>query len=381
MADTIVVKIGSSSLTLNNGALSREQINFFADELAALQNSGYSVVLITSGSIAAGFAEIGYEKRPKLFHQRQASASVGQTLLMQTYYKAFGRHKIGIGQILLTPNDFARYEGLTGAKRTIDELLEHKFIPIINENDTVSCYVTELKETDTPEAKFADNDNLAALVAILTGAKQMIIITDTDGLYTEDPRHNPNASRIENVPEITDDILNLAGGAGSAVGTGGMHSKIVAAKKAVMGGVSVFIGKADLPGDVNAAVNGTGRGTYFQTDEQTLKLRKQWLGFHSPIKGQIVVDDGAVLALTHNGKSLLPAGVVAARGDFFEGDVVEVVDLCGKIVGRGKVNYSLVQICNIAGLSTADALSKLEKYRDIAPKPEIIHRDNWLSLL
>ena len=381
MGEIIVVKIGSSSLTTENGALSCEQVNFFADELAALQHAGHDVVLITSGSIAAGFAKIGYGARPKQFHQRQASASVGQTLLMQTYYEAFSRHKIGIGQILLTPNDFARYEGLTGAKRTIDELLSHKFIPIINENDTVSCYVTELKEIDVPEAKFADNDNLAALVAILIGASQMVIITDTDGLYTADPRHDPNAKRIERVDAITDDVLELAGGAGSAVGTGGMYSKIVAAKKAVMGGVSVFIGKADSAGDVSAAVAGTGRGTYFPTDEQNLKLRKQWLGFHSPIKGQIIVDEGAADALTHNGKSLLPAGVVAVRGDFLAGDVVEVTDLCGKIVGRGRVNYSLAQVCNIAGLSTAVALRKLEKGHGAAPKPEVIHRDYWLSLL
>lgn len=212
MTDTIVIKIGTSSLTTTHGQLDLDKIYFYAGELEALQREGYDVVLVTSGSIAAGFDKIGYPSRPKLFHQRQASAAVGQALLMQAYQAAFAKYQIGVGQILLTPHDFAVYDRFSSAKQTIEELLSHRFIPIINENDSVSNDTSVSKDEQNIEQTFADNDNLAALVAILLRAEKMIIITDTDGLYTGDPRKDATATPISQVTKIDHDVYKLAGG-------------------------------------------------------------------------------------------------------------------------------------------------------------------------
>lgn len=361
----IVVKIGSSSLTSDEGGLNRDQIVFFAHELAQLAASDTQVLLVTSGAVAAGFRQIGYPSRPKLLHEKQAAAAVGQALLMQAYQEALGAYSICAAQILLTRSDFSNRNRIRNAQMTIEELLRQKIVPIINENDTVSV----------DELKFGDNDMLSALVANLVKANGLIIITDTDGLYTADPRKDPAAKRLERIDEITDEIYAVAGGSGSAVGTGGMRSKVEAAKVAMRGGVPTFVGKVAERGDLQLAVYGNGKGTYFNTKRHSLPMKKQWLGFHSTPRGKVFVDSGAEAALISRGKSLLPVGVKHVEGDFRPGDVIEVFNMDGQVIGRGIVNYDSTQIRAVAGLSTDEIQKRIE-----LPRAEIIHRDEWISL-
>ncbi len=364
MNQTIVVKIGSSSLASDEGGLNRDHIHYFARELSSLIDAGYTPLLVTSGAVAAGFRAIGYEKRPKLLHEKQAAAAVGQALLMQAYHESFAEFGKGVAQILLTRYDFSDRKRINNAQMTIEELMRRGILPIINENDTVSV----------GELKFGDNDSLSALVANLVKADQLVIITDMDGLYTDDPRKNSSAKKIERVEEISEELVQIAGGAGTGIGTGGMRSKIEAARIAMRGGVPVFIGRASAAGDLMLAVKGHGRGTYFDTRLTALSMKKQWVGFHSTLQGTIQVDDGAAHALLTGGKSLLPAGVREVTGEFHPGDVVEVVDLVKRVIGRGVVNYASWQLQAVAGLSSEEALQRIDVHR-----PEVIHRDEWVS--
>ncbi|WJH34162.1 glutamate 5-kinase [Paenibacillus sp. CC-CFT747] len=361
----IVIKIGSSSLTSNEGGLNRSRVEFFASELASLHNEGHQVLLVTSGAVAAGFTRIGYKKKPKHLHEKQASAALGQALLMQAYQEAFAKDRIGAAQILLTRSDFSNRKRIHNALMTIDELLKHGILPIINENDTVSV----------DELKFGDNDMLSALVANLVKANRLLILTDTDGLYTEDPRKNADARKIERVDQISDELLKLAGGSGSSVGTGGMRSKIEAARIATRGGIPVFVGKVSETGDLKAAAAGDGKGTYFDTSLNTMSMKKQWVRFHSLPQGSITVDDGAQDALLSGGKSLLPAGVTDVSGDFNPGDVVEVLNSLHQPIGRGVVNYASWQLQVVAGLSTEEVSKRVEVHRI-----EVIHRDEWITI-
>jgi glutamate 5-kinase len=361
----IVVKIGSSSLTSSEGGLRHDKIRYFAGELARLASGGYEVLLVTSGAVAAGFRKIGYKTRPKVLHEKQAAAAVGQALLMQAYQEALSEHEMGAAQILLTRSDFSNRKRIQNALMTIEELLDRNILPIINENDTVSV----------DELKFGDNDTLSALVANLVKAQKLVIITDTDGLYTEDPRKSAQAKRIDVVDHISEELFRIAGGAGSVVGTGGMRSKVEAARIAMRGGVQVFVGKAAEPGDISAAVHGNGKGTYFNTTLHNLSMKKQWVGFHSNPQGVIVVDKGAEAALLTAGRSLLPAGVTFVEGEFHPGDVVEVRSTDSRLIGRGVTNYAAWQLRAALGLSTEEVQKRIEVNRI-----EVIHRDEWVSL-
>jgi glutamate 5-kinase len=365
MQQRIVVKIGSSSLTSEEGGLNPDKIAYFSRELSFLQDQGFQVLLVTSGAVAAGFRHIGYAKRPKLLHERQASAAVGQALLMQAYHHEFAKYGRSVAQILLTRADFAQRKRVHNATMTINELLSRQVIPIINENDTVSV----------DELKFGDNDSLSALVANLVKANRLMILTDTDGLYTEDPRKNPDAVRIERVDVIDEAIWSIAGGSGSSVGTGGMRSKIEAARIAMRGGVPVFIGRASEEGDLVQAATGSGKGTYFDTHSHTVSTKKLWIGFHSMPQGKLTVDAGAERALLHEGKSLLPAGIREVEGDFQPGDVIEVVSNEGSTIGRGVVNYEAWQLRAVAGLSTDEVRKRVDVHRI-----EAVHRDEWMPL-
>lgn len=361
----IVLKFGSSSLTSPEGGLDRGKIEYFAREIAQLHARGEEQIIVSSGAVAAGFRLIGYKARPKQINEKQASAAVGQALLMQAYNEAFGRYGIRVAQILLTRSDFSNRKRIQNAWMTMQELLRHRIVPIINENDTVSI----------DELKFGDNDTLSALVANLVKARLLVIVTDTDGIYTDDPRRNPNAVRLDTVEEIDDYIWSIAGGAGTSVGTGGMRTKIEAARIATRGGIPVFIGSAKEPGDIVQAVDGSGHGTYFKTHGESLSMKRQWIGFHSEVRGTIYVDDGAASALLQAGKSLLAAGVVGLSGEFHPGDVVEVATKDGKKIGRGIVNYASWQLQAVQGLSTEDVMHRVEVSR-----PEVIHRDEWVAL-
>lgn len=366
MHQRVVVKIGSSSLTSPEGGLNWEAVQFFAAELSGLRESGYQVLLVTSGAVAAGFREIGYAERPKLLHEKQAAAAVGQALLMQSYREAFQVHGIPAAQVLLTRTDFLNRKRMGNASMAVEELLKQGVLPIINENDTVSI----------DELKFGDNDTLSALVANLLKADHLVILTDTEGLYTKDPRIDPAATRIERVSEFTDELYSIAGGSGSKVGTGGMRSKIDAAKIATRGGVPVFIGKGGLPGELLRAVQGNGRGTYFDTRLSSLPMKKQWLGFLSTPLGTLIVDEGAETALIYGGRSLLPVGVRAAQGNFHTGDVVEVVNEKHEILGRGIVNYDEAHLLDVLGLPSQEVMKKMDGIHRL----EVIHRDEWISL-
>lgn len=363
----LVVKIGSSSLTTTEGGLNLERLHYYATEVASLQKQGYQMLLVTSGAVAAGYSAIGFTERPRALHEKQACAAVGQALLMRAYQESFGRHGIVAAQILLTRADFSDRHRVNNALMTIEELLKRGVIPIVNENDTVS--VDELK------LKFGDNDKLSALAANLVKAGRLLILTDTDGLYTADPRHDAAAQRIERVEQINEAIFDIAGGAGSSVGTGGMRSKIEAARIATRGGIPVFVGKASQPGDLSAACSGTGKGTYFETSLHSLPFKKQWVGFHSVPEGCIHIDEGAATAILHEGRSLLPAGVTDVIGDFHPGDVVEVADSAGTIIGRGVVNYKAWQLRAAAGYNSEEVKRRIDVTRI-----EVIHRDEWIVL-
>jgi glutamate 5-kinase len=364
MGKRIVVKIGSSSLTSDEGGLNRQHVRFFADEIAQLHRSGHQVLLVTSGAIAAGFRRLGYLARPKLVHEKQAAAAVGQALLMEAYQEAFTAREVAVAQLLLTRPDFSNRSRAQNAQRTIEELLKQRAVPIINENDTVAVN----------EIKFGDNDSLSALVANLVKADGLFILTDMDGVYTGDPRKVPDAVRIERVEVLSDELYRIAGGAGSAVGTGGMRSKIEAARIAMQGGVPLFVGRVSEAGDLQSAVAGTGKGTYFASSLHSISAKKHWVGFLSVPQGRIIVDSGAEEALLNKGRSLLPAGITAAEGEFHPGDVVEVVNEAGRILGRGVTHYAAWQITAVAGLSSEEALRRVEVIR-----VEVIHRDEWVA--
>ncbi|MFP4977881.1 glutamate 5-kinase [Paenibacillus sp. CN-4] len=366
MSTRIVVKIGSSSLTEPEGGLNPDKVAYYAAEIARLRQKGMDVLLVSSGAVAAGFKSIGYPVRPKSLHEKQAAAAVGQALLMRAYQEAFAGHGLTAAQILLTRTDFCSRRAMNNAVMTVEELLRQGVIPIFNENDTVSV----------DELKFGDNDMLSALVANLLKASRLLVATDMDGLYSEDPRRNPDAVRYRLVEEITPELYAQAGGAGSSVGTGGMRSKVEAAKVATRGGVPVFVGRVTDPGDLLLAAEGEGKGTYFATKLSSLPVKKQWLGFMSTPLGTLHVDAGAEEALVSGGHSLLPVGVVSVEGSFHAGDVVEVLGPQNVLLGRGIVNFDDVQLQAIRGLPSGEVVRQLGEVHRL----EVIHRDEWITL-
>jgi glutamate 5-kinase len=362
----VVIKFGSSSLTKADGHIDQRKIAAYVEKIAQLVAHGYAPVIVSSGAVAAGYARIGYKRRPRLLPQKQASAAVGQAILMQIYQELFSQHQLVVGQLLLTRMDLTDKTRCYNAFNTLDELLQQGVIPIINENDSVS--VNELK--------FSDNDLLSAYVANLAKAKDLLIMTDTDGLYSADPRKDPSARRFDKVTEISEELMSIAGGTASEVGTGGMRSKVEAARIALFGGISVYIGKLKEHDSLLNILSGQGDGTYFIPSVAPLSVKKQWLGLHSYIQGRIVIDAGASKAILEQGRSLLPAGIMDVEGEFHAGDVVEVVDEQKKPLGRGIANYNEWEIRAVKGLSSTEVLKRIQ-----VEKIEVIHRDEWMSYL
>ncbi len=361
----IVVKIGSSSLTNSQGGLSKNKIAEHVAALSKLKKEGNEVILISSGAVAAGFSVLGYQTRPVTIAGKQAAAAVGQGLLMQSYFEEFQKEGIVSAQLLLTRNDFSQQEQYNNAYSTLSELLKRGVLPIINENDSVAV----------DELTFGDNDMLSALVSGLIHADTLIILTDINGLYDGNPRKDPNAKKYNFLPEVTEDVLEVAGGSGSKVGTGGMRSKLEAAKTALSVGVKVFIGKGEGTDKLLDIVTGKGDGTYIGYNLGTsLKSKKQWIGIHSHIAGRIDIDAGAEHAVIHQGKSLLPAGVKHVDGSFTRGDVVEVWNEKGEIIGKGQINYTVDELSKIKGLSSKEA-----NIVNMHNRIEVIHRDNWVT--
>ncbi len=361
----IVVKIGSSSLTNSHGGLSKNKIAEHVAALSKLKKEGNEVILISSGAVAAGFSVLGYQTRPVTIAGKQAAAAVGQGLLMQSYFEEFQKEGIVSAQLLLTRNDFSQQEQYNNAYSTLSELLKRGVIPIINENDSVAV----------DELTFGDNDMLSALVSGLIHADTLIILTDINGLYDGNPRKDPNAKKYNFLPEVTEEVLEVAGGSGSKVGTGGMRSKLEAAKTALSVGVKVFIGKGEGTDKLLDIVTGKGDGTYIGYNLGTsLKSKKQWIGIHSQIAGRIDIDSGAEHAVIHQGKSLLPAGVKHVDGSFTRGDVVEVWNEKGELIGKGQINYTVDELSKIKGLSSKEA-----NIVNMHNRIEVIHRDNWVT--
>jgi len=330
----IVVKIGSSSLTNQMGIIDHEKLSDHVEALATLRSSGHEVLLVSSGAVAAGFARLGYPTRPVTLKGKQAAAAVGQSLLIQSYIEKFSEFEITPAQILLTRQDFSKRDRYQNAFATITELLERGILPIINENDTVSV----------EELTFGDNDMLSALVSGLVHADQLIILTDINGLYDANPKENPLARRVDLLETVTPEMLGVAGGSGSSVGTGGMKSKLLAAKTALSLGVKVFIGKGSGRNKLIKIISGEGDGTYIGSEVLgTINTKRQWIAFHSEVAGKLYVDEGAVHALVSNGRSLLPAGIYKIEGTFKKGDVVEVYGP-NEMIGKGEVTYSSKQL-------------------------------------
>jgi glutamate 5-kinase len=359
----IVVKIGSSSLTNSRGEIDQERFSDHIEAIAALRSVGHEVILVSSGAVAAGFSRLGYPSRPVTIKGRQAAAAVGQSLLIQSYMHQLSQYGIIPAQILLTRQDFSKKERYRNAYSTLRELLDRGILPIINENDTVSV----------EELTFGDNDMLSALVSGLVHAEQLIILTDINGLYDSDPRKNASANRLDHLHEITDDMLLFAKGTGSKVGTGGMLSKLIAAKTALSLGVRVFIGYGKGKEKLLEILKGNGDGTYIGSEVLTsITNNKQWISIHSEVSGKLFIDKGAEEALLLHGKSLLPAGVYAVSGSFEKGDVVEVFGEAG-LVGKGEVLYSSEEMHKVMGKRTEEL-----KHTSIY-SIEVIHRDKWVK--
>lgn len=359
-----VIKIGSTSLTDMQGNLSSEKIEKHVSEVAVLKKRGCGVIIVSSGSIAAGHKRLGYKERPKTVAAKQAAAAVGQGLLIEEYTKKLLERGYVGAQILLTRSDFADKRRYKNAYNALEVLLKKGAVPIINENDTVSI----------EELQFGDNDMLSANVAGMVHADLLIMLTDTDGLYSGDPRKDAEAERIEYVSEITPEIERISGAVGSSRGTGGMRSKIDAVKIAVTSGVPVFICNAEEKGVLEKALANSAKGTYFEACRSSLKTKLQWIAFHSGVKGTIFIDEGAAQAVQQRGKSLLPSGIIDVKGDFNANDVVEVYSKEGSYIGRGIVNHDYSFLLKIIGMSSDEILKRYPE-----AKVETIHRDNWVS--
>jgi len=358
----IVIKIGSSSLAYPTGKLRLARIERLVREMADLHNAGCEVMVVTSGAIGAGMGKLGLKERPKSIPTLQACAAVGQGILMHMYEKFFAEYGITVAQVLLTREDFADRRRFLNARNTLETLLRLHTVPIINENDTIAV----------EEIKLGDNDQLSALVAVAINANLLLMLSDVDGLYTTDPRTDPRARRIPEIAEITPDIEKLAGTPGSALGTGGMATKLMAARIAVHSGVAMVIAPAGEDNVIRRVLAGEDIGTVFWPVPHKLKNRKRWIAFSATVQGRVFVDAGAAAALALHGKSLLPSGVVGVSGEFGVGSTVSVIDPEGREIARGIVNYSSAELEKIKGVKTTEITRILGEPRC----DEVIHRDN-----
>ena len=363
-ANRVVIKIGSSLLTNNGKGIDSQEIARWAGQIAYLHQQGQQVVLVSSGAIAEGMARLGWNKRPKLVNQLQAAAAVGQIALAQAYETAFKQYGIQTAQILLTHDDLADRHRYLNARSALNTLLELDVIPIINENDTVI----------TKEIQLGDNDTLGALVANLLEAEAYIILTDQEGLYDSDPRKNKNAQFIHRAEAGDPTLEKMAGGAGTHVGTGGMLTKILAAKRAARSGAHTIIASGQVESLLPRLSQGESIGTELYAKIPILSARKQWLAAHLHVSGYLVLDEGAITALTRQGKSLLPIGVTEVRGDFERGDLVACIDKEGREYARGLVSYSAEDARQIIGKPSG----QIEKILGAVTDNDLIHRDNMI---
>lgn len=361
-AKRIVVKVGSSTLTYPNGKMNLPRIDALARQLADLHNQGKEVVLVSSGAIATGMGRLKLTQKPKDVPTKQALAAVGQGVLLHLYEKMFAEYGQMVAQLLLTKADLDNHQRFLNARNTLFALLKMGIIPIINENDTVAI----------DEIRIGDNDTLASTVAVLIEADLVILLSDINGLYEADPHKYPEAKMICVVEKIDENIEKIAGTARSNVGTGGMVTKISAAKIANNAGIALIIAHGAEKNILSRIISGESLGTLFLPCEVKPHLRKSWITCGRNISGQLVVDAGAKTALINNGKSLLASGVKSIDGDFSKGAVVAIVDENAREFARGIVNYSSKELALIKGVNSKD-ISDILGYKDY---DEVIHRDN-----
>jgi len=360
----VVVKIGSGVLTENHG-LDRAIIQTISDQVSLLKKSGVEVILVSSGAIAAGVKKAGFDKRPDGIPARQASAAIGQADLILAWETALAADHHKTAQLLLTRDDLSHRRRFLNARNTINQLLDWDIIPVINENDTV---VIE-------EIKLGDNDNLAALITLLMDADLLINLTDIEGLYNKDPRDHDDAALIPKVTTITKEMEAAAAGIPGNLGTGGMLSKLKAAKKLNRAGIPMIIACGKDEKILLDLFSGRERGTCFVPGKQRLNSRKCWIVFSLKTRGAIYLDSGAGKAVLSRGKSILPIGITSIQGTFKVGDPVEIRTENGDTIGTGLVNYSSVDIDTIKGLKT----DKIEQVLGSKPYSDVIHRNNLVT--
>jgi glutamate 5-kinase len=362
----LVVKVGSRVLTRPDDGLDVAAVDAIAEQIATAHRGGRQLVMVTSGAIAAGRGALGLQDRPRTIPEKQAAAAIGQTRLMRAYEDAFAARGVTCAQLLLTRADLADRTRFLNARATIETLLECGVVPIINENDTVAV----------DEIKFGDNDNLSALVTNLADAQLLVILTDIDGFYDADPRINPDAKLVPLLKVITREIEKAAGNSGSTVGTGGMVTKLAAAKKAGKSGAATMIVNGKTPAIITDALAGAQVGTLVLPARQSLSSRKHWIAYTSKPKGRLIVDAGARKVLSQHGRSLLPSGIVSVEGEFERGSCVRICGPDGEEFARGLSDYSHTEVTRLIGHKSGEIEAILGyKYGD-----EVIHRDNLVVL-
>ncbi len=362
----VVIKIGSRVITCADAGLDAAVIGRLAAEVAGVRAMNREVIMVSSGAVAAGRKELGINGKPRTIPQKQAAAAVGQSRLMHAYEEAFELHNHKVAQILLTRDDLADRQRFLNARATLDTLLDCGIIPIINENDTVVV----------DEIKFGDNDNLSALVTNLTEADLLVILTDIEGLFDKDPRTGSDARLIPLVRSISREIERGAGGAGSMVGTGGMVTKLAAAKKVGRSGIPTIIVNGKTPGQLGKAIAGEDVGTLFLAAREVLNRRKHWIAYTLRPRGKVIVDSGAAEVLHQHGRSLLPSGISQVEGEFQRGACVRVCGPDGSEFARGITDYSHQEIARILGHKSRE----IEEILGYRYGDEIIHRDNLVML-
>ncbi|MGE5390499.1 MAG: glutamate 5-kinase [Deltaproteobacteria bacterium] len=364
----IVIKVGTSTLTYANGQVNLQRVESLVREMADLHNRGLEVLLVSSGAIGVGANRMGFKKIPRTMPEKQALAAIGQGALMHLYEKLFAEYGKTVAQVLLTRGDLDERLRYLNATNTLQAVLGMGVIPVINENDTV---VVE-------EIKFGENDSLSAMVVGLVDADLLLILSDVDGLYDSDPRTNPRAALLSEIAEISDPMEENSRTRGSSFSSGGMYTKLKAARICMASGVPMVIANSSAKDVIRRVVDGEEFGTLFIPREEKMHARKKWIAFGTLIQGRVLIDNGAQQALLNRGKSLLPSGVVGVEGEFDRGAVVAVCAADGREIARGMVNYSSEEIRLIAGKKSTE----IDKILDGKDYDEVIHRNNlWVNWL
>jgi glutamate 5-kinase len=361
----VVVKIGTSVLVDSTGKISPAKIRNIAKQVRIVKNAGVEVIVVSSGAIACGMETLDLARKPKEMAKRQALASIGQVMLMKMYMQTFEKDGLNVGQILLTHEDIKNRTSCLNLTNTLDMLISMDIVPVINENDALSF----------EEIRFGDNDNLSALIAQITSADLLLLLSDVEGLYERDPNRYPDALMIRVVKKVDEDIEKAAAGTQSEKSIGGMVSKLEAARKAGHYGIATRVVPGNRENVIVKIVRGEDIGTLFLPGRK-LARRKWWTAFAFKVKGTVLIDEGAEKAVVNNCKSLLPSGIIKAEGHFLSGECIEIKNAGGKVIARGITNYSSSDVEQIRGLKSVDIEKRLGyKYTE-----EVIHRDNMVVL-